>query len=106
VSEELDDLRQRVERLEEQLGTLEYRLTLDEMNLEIMTVSRRAARSSTGAGSEPAGDVGQDAELSRDPHFGRIESMLRSVLLHQGSHTADLRSAVRHLQILVERKIK
>lgn len=82
---ELEDLKQRVERLEGHLSNLEQRLDLNEIHLQIERPRPAAAG---------AHDTNE-----------RLESMLRSVLLHQAGHTSDLRKAVRYLEILIERPI-
>lgn len=98
---ELEDLQRRVEILEGQLASVEHRLDTTQLHLEIVTDWRRAER----VASDPTSVVDQDAESDNpDPRFGRIESMLRSVLLRQADHAAALRSAARSVQTLVERR--
>ena len=70
------------------------------MTEELEDLRRRADQ-----GGEPASDASRNAEPAQDPRFGQVESMMRSVLLHQNDHTSDLRKAIGYLQILVERKI-
>jgi hypothetical protein len=96
MSTELKDLRQRVEGLESYLDTLEYRLGVNETLQEIAPTKR--------VGVEVNGEQGDEVP-SRDPAFGRLEAMLRSVLFHQGSQSTDLRRVIRNLQILVERRV-
>ncbi len=99
---EVQELRRRVEHLEEHLGSVEHRLDISQMQLEIVTGWRQAEHDA----KKPAGAVDQEEKLgSSDLRFGRVESMLRSVLLHQGDQAADLRRTLRSLQILVERKV-
>ena len=103
MTEELEDLRRRVDQLERHLGILEYRLNYDEMHLEMATGWRQPARADRGG--ESAGDGGRSAEPAQDLRSGQVESLMRSVLLHQNDHTSDLRKAIGYLQILVERKV-
>jgi hypothetical protein len=99
---EVEDLRRRVEILEGQVASMEHRLDTTELHLEIVTDWRRAER----VASEPAGVDDQEAESDTpDPRFGRIESMLRSVLLRQADHAAALRMVDHSVQRLVERKV-
>lgn len=72
------------------------------MHLEIVTGWRQAEQDA----KKPASAIDQDEKLGgSDLRFGRVESMLRSLLLHQGDQAADLRRVLRSLQILVERRV-
>jgi hypothetical protein len=98
---EVEELQRRVEILERQCALMEHRLDFAELHLEIVTDWRHAER----VASEPAGATDQETGAdSPDPRFGRIESMLRSVLLRQADHAAALRTAARSVQLLVERR--
>jgi hypothetical protein len=105
MSTELEDLRRRVEQLEEHTHLLERRLNCDDMRHEILYAVRVPASIDGGRGktsgdlaSQEEGDSGQDLKV------GRLEAMTRSMLLNQGDHAADLRKALSYLKMLVERK--
>lgn len=101
MSTELEDLERRVELLEGQLASAEYRLDLNQMHLDIVTGWRQVEREA----GESATAVVQDVKLDApDVRFGQLESMLRQVLLHQSDHAAGLKRVTRSVRILVERK--
>jgi hypothetical protein len=80
---------------------MEHRLDTTQLHLEIVTDWRRAER----VASEPTGVIDQEMESDTpDPRFGRIESMLRSVLPRQTDHAAELRRVSRSVQLLAERR--
>jgi len=98
---EVADLNRKVGDLEGQVSWLEHRLNLCQMHLEIVTGWRKADREA----GKPTRPVGQEGGFdTADPHFGRVESMLRSVLEHQGDHAADIRRVLRSLHVLAGRE--
>jgi hypothetical protein len=100
MSTELEDLERRVELLEGQLASAEHRLYISEMHLEIVSSWHQQEREA----GRLASAVGQEAgPQTPDAHFGRIESMLRQVLLYQGDHAADIRRVRSFVRILVGR---
>lgn len=86
---EIEDLERRLELL---LGGLEAQLDMVGQRVTLVSSTQL-----TVASDQRAGSPGDDAILER------LELMLRSVVLHQGGHTSDLRQAVRYLERLVER---
>jgi len=96
MEKEVADLKQRLEGLERQVSWLEHRLNLSQMHLEIVTGWRQADREA----GKPSGPVDHQGGFdTADPHFGRVESMLRLVLEHQGDHAADIRRVLRSLHL-------
>lgn len=86
---ELEDLVDRAGRLEVLASTLERQLDLKEMQFSIMSGGLIGA--ATRDSVEPqAGPPASGVNLEQPEH------MLRSVLLHQGGNTTDLRKAVRY----------
>jgi hypothetical protein len=104
MSTELEDIRQRVEQLERHTHQLELRLNYDDMRHQILY----AVRVPTLAAGEQPSDLSDQREgaTSQDHNIGRLETMVRSVLLNQGDHTSELRRAVRYLEMLVKRELR
>ncbi|MGH3253534.1 MAG: hypothetical protein ACRDOI_45990 [Trebonia sp.] len=103
MSIELEDLERRVELLEGQLASVEYRLDISQMHLEVVTGWRQADREA-GKPGKPPGAVDQEAGPDTpDANVGRVESMLRQVLSRQIDHAAGLRTLARSVRLLAER---
>jgi|HubBroStandDraft_3_1064219.scaffolds.fasta_scaffold486011_1 hypothetical protein len=101
MNTELEDLERRVELLEGRLASIEHRLDAHQIHLDIVTdwhqAEREAGPSASAVDQEPRSDT-------PDAHFGRVESMLRQMLLYQADQAAGLRKVTRSVQILAERK--
>ena len=91
------EIEERVDRVERLIDALESRLDMTGMHLQIVS-DRRDPR--------PPGDMaGQQAEpAGEDVNLAQIDARLRSVALHQGGHSSDLRRIMRNLELLVGRK--
>jgi hypothetical protein len=97
MDKEVADLKRTLEGLEKQVSWFEHRLNLSQIHLEIVTGWRQAERE---AGSRP-GSMGHEGGFdTADPHFARVESMLRLVLEHQGDQAADIRRVLRSLHLV------
>jgi hypothetical protein len=104
MSTELEDLRQRVEQLERHMHELELRLNYDDMRHQILYAVRVPT---LAVGGQPGDLTDQQEEaLSQDHNVGRIETMVRSVLLNQGQHTTELRRGLRYLEVLMKRELR
>jgi hypothetical protein len=105
MSTELEDLRQRVEQLERQMHQLELRLSYDDVRHQILY----AVRVPTMAADGQPGDLTDQQEeeaTSQDRNVGRLETMVRSILINQGEHTTELRRGLRYLEMLVKRELR
>jgi hypothetical protein len=101
MSAGLEDLERRVEILEGQLASMERRLDTYQVHLDIVTDWRQAEREADKSTSA----VGQESSpTTMDGHFGRVESMLRQMLVHQADHGAGLRKVACSVQTLMEMK--
>jgi hypothetical protein len=92
MATELEELKQRQDALEEVVRQLEHRLTMDEYQLNCVV--------QMGPPAEPAGAEGPDGKrpAKRDSLLEGMDSMLRSVGLHQGFHANHLKDVERELK--------
>ena len=94
MATELEELKQRHDALEAVVRELEHRLTMDEYHLNSVV--------QMGPPAAPAGDRGADGERSskRDTWLESVDSMLRSIGLHQGFHANHLKDVEKELKSL------
>ncbi len=97
MSTELEDLEERVEHLEKILDTLQSRFDMFQVHLQILS-DRRPPKPSDDVAGPQASRPGEDVTLTQ------IDARLRSMILNQGQHTSDLRSAVQYLKELAGRQ--
>lgn len=94
MATELEELKRRHDALEEVVRGLEHRLTMDEYHLNSVV--------QMGPPAATASDRGADRERSpgRDMWLEGVNSMLRSIGLHQGFHANHLKDVENELKIL------
>jgi hypothetical protein len=106
MSADLETLGIRVEQLERHLNQLELRLNYDDMRHEILYATRvTALRDDERPGDAPSDPGDQQEGEGRGLKVARLETMMRSMLMHQGNHAADLRKAIGYLQELTHRRL-
>lgn len=93
---ELEELKQRQDALEKVVRELEHRLTMDEYQLNnvIQMGPPKTQSGDRGADGEPSSERDQETWLES------VDSMLRSIGLHQGFHASYLKDAERELKDL------
>jgi predicted nucleic acid-binding Zn-ribbon protein len=91
---ELEELKERHDALEAVVRELEHRLTMDEYQLNNVI--------QMGPPPAQSGDEGADGESAskRDTWLESVDSMIRSIGLHQGFHANHLKDAERELKDL------
>jgi hypothetical protein len=91
---ELEELKQRHDALEAVVRELEHRLTTDEQHLNSLIL--------LGPPAAPDGDQDTDGEhpTQGDTWLRSVDSMLRSIGLHQSFHANDLKDVKGDLKIL------
>jgi hypothetical protein len=107
MSEDLEEIKERQDRLEGYVRLLETRVDVQESIMQLYTAGREPATPSDASGA------GQDAERvpvdEEDLRLKGLDSLLRSILYKQGEHNTDIRESTRgqkHLQWSIDNVIK
>jgi len=107
MSEDLEEIKERQDRLEGYVRLLETRVDVQESIMQLYTAGREPATPPDSSGA------GQDAERApvdeEDLRLKGLDSLLRSILYKQGEHNTDIRESTRgqkHLQWSVDNVIK
>jgi hypothetical protein len=107
MSEDLEEIKERQDRLEGYVRLLETRVDVQESIMQLYTAGREPATPSDSSGA------GQDAKRvpvdEEDLRLKGLDSLLRSILYKQGEHNTDIRESTRgqkHLQWSVDNVIK
>jgi hypothetical protein len=92
MAAELEELKQRQDALEEVVHLLEHRLTMDEYQLNNVVQMGPPAESASADGA------GDEHPAKRDKSLESVDSMLRSIGLHQGFHANALKDVNREVK--------
>jgi hypothetical protein len=99
MTEDLEEIKERLEQLERYLNLLETRVDLQESLMRLYSAGRRPIAPSDAEDAQSIGQVAQGTLPSADaPELKGFDYLLRSILTHQGMHNTDIRKAVRSQQ--------
>lgn len=96
MTEDLEEIKERLENVERYMNLLEGRVDLQESLMRLYTAGREPP-AAPGADHDQPGmhDAARKQRSREDPELKGFDYLLRTILTHQGNHTTDLRKAVR-----------
>lgn len=110
MTEDLEEVKERLEQLERYVNILESRVDVQESRMRFYAAAGREP--TVLLNGSDGQDGAQDAEVTLtggdDPQLNGLDLLLQSILTKQGFHNTDLRTAVRgqeRLQSSIDRAI-